>query len=88
MDFVAFWWYVRFLVKKYDASVTSWFRTEQRNKMVGGTSSSVHLNGMAVDVVCDKVSLHEQIASEARYCGLWALVEKDHVHIEVRQKKI
>lgn len=72
-----------FLRQKYPYSVTSWFRTIKRNKMIGGLPDSKHLTGFAIDIVPDLPKDYwEEIATEGRKFGLEMIVEDDHIHIE------
>jgi uncharacterized protein YcbK (DUF882 family) len=73
------------LCEQYGASVTSWYRTPRRNRAVGGHPSSLHLKGLAVDLVADDPSAHPTIAAHARRLGLVAIQEEDHVHIQARR---
>lgn len=67
-------------------SVTSWVRTPNRNRAVGGVMRSNHLTGLAVDVVLDEHLTHK-IATDARHMlaahlGLRLVIEGDHDHLE------
>lgn len=65
-------------------SVTSWIRSEKRNKEVGGLVNSYHLFGLAVDVVLDNPADKGRFIKAAKQLGLDAIDEGDHVHVEVR----
>lgn len=67
-----------------NASVTSWYRTEKRNKKVGGRPTSRHLKGLAVDVVYDEPlgRAHRQAIADKH--GLILLHEKDHDHVTLK----
>lgn len=75
------------LKKDFDFSVTSWFRTEKRNKQVGGKPTSKHLSGLAVDAVLDDLKDKERFLIKIRELGLHFLDEyasgKMHVHIQI-----
>lgn len=67
-------------------SVTSWYRTGDRNMSVGGHLRSLHLQGLAVDVVLDEPLTHK-IATDARHrlaadLGLKLVIEGDHDHLQ------
>lgn len=60
--------------------VTSWWRSPADNARVGGAPRSLHLSGLAIDVVP-----HDWIAAEQafRRAGLRVLNEGDHLHVSV-----
>lgn len=65
-----------------NASVTSWGRTVDHNKAVGGVRKSFHLVDLAVDLVYDH-PIDEPTARElARSLGLKLIRETDHDHLE------
>lgn len=68
--------------------VTSGYRTPEHNHKIGGTSHSLHLKGLAVDVTSKDNNLVKlfEIALEfekVRGLGLY----KNHVHIDIRTTK-
>lgn len=70
------------------ASVTSWYRTRQRNDSpaVRGALRSRHLDGLGCDVVLDEPLTHK-IATDARHklasdLGINLIIEGDHDHLE------
>ena len=65
-------------------SVTSWIRSEIRNKEVGGLATSYHLLGLAVDVVLDSPADKAGFIKDAKRLGLDVIDEGDHVHVEVK----
>ena len=66
----------------YDCSETSGFRTEKRNKAVGGVPNSRHKVGLGRDIVLDVPVRTEEVCRAARRLGLWVLVEDDHIHLQ------
>jgi len=62
--------------------VTSWFRTPAENTLVGGRSSSLHLAGLAVDLVGSAADL-SRIRAIWQAIGLYAEDEGDHTHLEL-----
>lgn len=60
------------------AVVTSWWRDAETNARVGGSSTSQHLLGTALDLVGDP----QRIALVAREAGFVVVVEGDHVHVQ------
>lgn len=73
---------VHFLCRAYSASITSWWRTEQRNHDKGGLENSYHLEGLAADLEPDNPDDRDRLAIAARALDLDAAIEADHVHIE------
>jgi len=67
-----------------NASITSWYRTEQRNKRVGGRPTSRHLKGLAVDVVYDERLGRAHRGAIAQKYGLVLLHESDHDHVTLK----
>ena len=67
-------------------SVTSWFRSEQRNINVGGVANSFHRLGLAVDVQFDEGFLVNvsKWNRDLDILDLEAFDEGDHWHIEVK----
>lgn len=67
--------------KTHEFSVTSWIRTIERNKTVGGLPKSLHLSGLAVDVVLDSSEDKEVFKEDCHSIGLYAYDEGDHLHL-------
>lgn len=59
-------------------AATSWYRSPERNREVGGARDSQHLFGLGVDLVGDL----ERIERDARAQGLIAKGFSRHVHIQ------
>jgi len=70
------------LAAAFPLSITSWYRSTSRNKKVGGTETSFHLLGLAVDVVLDSEKDKHQFLALAKRLKLWTLDERDHVHVQ------
>lgn len=66
----------------YHGSVTSWLRTFDRNQAVGGHRNSLHLVGLAVDLVLDNPALMPLALAFAKRIGLYGVIEKDHLHLQ------
>lgn len=79
---------VQILCAKHSLSVSSWIRTEKRNRLVGGSPNSQHLLGLAVDVVPDDWDDTDDIVFDAHRLGLIAIVErsKNHIHLQALTK--
>ena len=73
---------VEALMGAFPASITSWYRSPKRNKRVGGSSTSMHMLGLAVDVVLDSRSDVKEFIALAKRLRLWTLDEQDHVHLQ------
>lgn len=67
----------------YQCSVTSWIRTPNRNRKVGGHERSNHIVGFGADLVPDDPAAKAALVAAARKLNLDAIDEGDHVHIEV-----
>lgn len=64
-------------------SVTSWWRTERHNRLIGGSPHSQHLTGLAADLVPDKADSYPALEINARSFGLTTLHETDHLHVQL-----
>ena len=67
-------------------SVTSWHRSEHRNRLVGGHPNSLHLDGMAIDVVLDHPSDIKYFIRRLDDLNLDYRDEGDHIHIQMKRK--
>lgn len=63
-------------------SVTSWIRTVEHNRQVGGADESLHLCGLGLDIVLDNPADTESFVKRANRLGLKALNEGDHIHLQ------
>ncbi len=75
------------LCLKFNLSVTSWFRTDKRNKMVGGVDNSLHRFCLAIDVVPDDWGVMNELKMIATQLGIEVIDEKDHIHLEKNIKR-
>ena len=72
-------------------SVTSGFRTVLHNTAVGGSKTSRHRIGLAVDLVPDPTPILQVKRSPAALIkdleelGYWCLDEGDHIHVQVKR---
>ena len=75
---------VQHLCLVFEGSVTSGRRTQKRNKLVGGVEHSLHLVGLAADIVLDEPSKHGELLEACGRLGLRAIDEGDHIHVQVQ----
>lgn len=61
---------VRKLLKDLPITVTSWFRNPIVNAGIGGSKTSSHMKGFAVDFVCPKFGTPLEICIKLRDSGL------------------
>ena len=66
----------------FGGSVTSWGRTADHNRMVGGVANSLHLTWRAVDVVYDRPVEKATAEDLASSLGLRLVREGDHDHLQ------
>lgn len=72
------------ICEQYPASVTSGYRTEARNRAVGGYPNSFHkVGGLAVDVVCDHPDTIPYLIAFAKSAGLEVEESATHIHLEL-----
>lgn len=65
--------------------ITSGYRTEEHNTRVGGTAGSLHLKGMAADIVVRGLSPQE-LARAARQAGFRGIgIYNNFLHVDIRQ---
>lgn len=84
-DILAFRQAIVALSEKYQFFETSGRRTEKRNRAVGGNPHSLHLSGLAVDIVLDNHYEREALVSDVERLGLVAVPEEDHMHIQSKE---
>jgi len=82
MDAVEFAAVVLTLRTRFPFSVTSWGRTEARNKAVGGHPNSRHLTFEAVDVVLDDPKQKTECIAVAQRLGLKIADESNCLHLQ------
>ena len=82
------------LLKKIEArvderlDVTSGFRCEKHNREVGGSKTSSHLTGLAVDMDCGRSRLRYQIIAAAIELGINRIgVGKAVMHLDIDRSK-
>jgi len=68
--------------------ITSSFRSVDHNRYVGGSKSSMHLLGRAVDLSCNNGTLRRKIVKNALELGLSVGVAKLFIHIDNRDNEI
>ena len=81
MDRLAFAGAVWAYCTAFSGSVTSWVRTVDRNRAVGGAPRSAHLLGLAADVVYDGARPGPEADRFLADHGLTRIVEGDHDHV-------
>jgi len=72
------------LKARFNFSVTSWIRSAERNKKVGGHPNSCHLYGLAVDVVLDDESQAALFLQACERLGLKAIRYQTHIHVQIQ----
>lgn len=75
------------LCAKFNASVTSWYRSSKQNADVGGDTASYHLEGLAADLLPDKKRDLAALVDAAHALQLDAVNEGDHVHVELDYRR-
>ena len=68
--------------------ITSSYRSESYNKSVGGSKTSYHLQGRAVDLSCTNGTLRAKIVKAALKYRLSVGVAKNFIHIDNRTAQI
>jgi len=63
-------------------SVTSWIRSPGHNAAHGGSTASLHLLGLALDVVFPTAATMARAKLLAKAEGIHYLDERDHVHFQ------
>lgn len=71
-----------------DIIITSGFRTPEHNKEIGGSKSSSHLKGLAVDIACSDGVSYKKIQKSAEWAGFTRMGHgKDHIHLDIDTSK-
>lgn len=76
--------------EKFDKPIriNSGFRSEQHNKKVGGTESSSHLKGLAVDIACKKSRDRFELIDIFLDLGINRIgIANNFIHIDVDPNK-
>lgn len=68
----------------YSGSISSWVRSEAHNHRVGGHPRSMHLCGLAVDVVLDNQEDADDFIAFCVRLGLMAINYDDHIHVQIK----
>lgn len=64
--------------------ITSSFRTPQLNRTVGGSPTSSHLSGKAVDIACTDSFLRIKLVHAAVHLGFHRIgVYDKHIHLDI-----
>lgn len=71
------------LAIEFRFSVTSWIRTPRRNQRVGGVTDSLHLSGLAMDIVLDRQADRRHFCLRAKRLGLRVIIYDSHLHVQV-----
>lgn len=69
--------------------VSSWYRNSKVNKKVGGSSTSAHTTGLAVDIILKKGAQYQEfqkvVKSSMKYDQLIYYPKRGHLHIGFRK---
>tara|TARA_B110001454_G_C12674963_1_gene415442 strand:- start:55 stop:408 length:354 start_codon:yes stop_codon:yes gene_type:complete len=68
-------------------SVTSGVRCEAHNTKIGGSSSSSHIDGVAVDVKCDSGPFRQKILTELTKHFQRIGIAKNFIHVDIDSTK-
>ena len=72
------------LCRLYNCSTTSGYRTKKRNTEVEGHKESLHMRGLAIDIVPDEWGIVARLSQALKRLDLHFLVESDHIHVQTR----
>lgn len=66
--------------------ITSGFRSEHTNKLVGGASGSQHLYGKAADITADMSvwKLYSEVVKVPEFIGIGVSTDSHFIHVDVR----
>ena len=68
--------------------ITSGYRCEEWNRKVGGSPTSSHLKGLAVDIGIDRSRLRYRVIEAAIRLGFHRIgIGKDFVHLDIDRQK-
>lgn len=87
MGDIEFYGTVRGLCALHGGSISSYHRTVDHNRAVGGTPDSQHLGWKAADVVLDNPAEKDKFIENCKTMGLFTLDEtstKNHIHVDDR----
>lgn len=65
-----------------DGTITSWFRSVERNRAVGGQLNSQHLWGCAFDIVIPDPAQRTRAMAALRRETFFVIPESDHLHVQ------
>jgi len=69
-------------------SITSSYRSPEKNRRVGGSPGSMHLKGRAVDITCPDGVTRAKIMKTALTLGLSVGVMRNGLHLDDRETQI
>lgn len=79
------------LLERYfegDLKVTSGLRSIEHNKAVGGSPTSSHLKGLAIDIFCEDGRTYWNIRNKAIWAGFNRIGHgKTHIHLDIDTDK-
>ena len=69
-------------------NVTSGYRCEKHNRKIGGSKTSSHLKGLAVDVACGASRLRYLVLNAAFAVGINRIgIYKSFIHMDIDRRK-
>lgn len=69
----------RYIIALQGMTITSWWRSAEKNAAVGGVYNSLHLVGLAWDVI----PVTQENENRLRSLGLKVINEGDHLHAQI-----
>jgi len=80
--------WVEGFVTGHHLMVTSGYRCPKHNQAVGGSGTSSHIKGLAVDVLCDSSRLRYEILRAAFDFGVHRIgIYKTFIHLDLDRQK-